>query len=714
MIWCLSALPGLPLSAAADPPREPKVMAVTGADGTLNALPGDSLAVQITNVVPSVLPEKGNVTLTGQVRNTSDVPWRNLKMYALMSSFPLTNAADLETAVESDPLLPIGERITTPGSFGSLDNLVPGQQIPFRLSIPRKLLPNSGPGAYWLGVQVLGETETGRDDLADGRARVLISIPPKQTAPRKVAVVVPLRAPFGFSSRGTITGAADWLEKLSPGGVLDRTEALSRHRRSGGLTWVIDPALFWAVSHLALGNEPRSLGQFVANQGPSSESSSVETGGLPQRANLWLNRAQLLTKRGESLSLLFGDIDVSAAVEFPDVLALAQERSDSALTGAEAALMPRFGLISPAGLRTTDPNTFVMLREDALRGEHSSITRVAGRRVVTAQLLDRNPTPGGTTADLSARQIILAHSLLESTREEPLVFTLRSGWSTPTPAQFFGGLPPQYVRLTQLGRLADTKLPTMAESDLRYPAGHARQRTPAENFRAAQRLLATAQMADSVINDEGAQLDQLEVLALGSLNTEFARKPNEVYDDIVRAESFVSSQLDRITVEGPRQVLLSSDSGQFSAVVTNGTNQQITVEVSASSTSRDVAVEGGRTVTLPPGEHASVKFVASATKLGISNVVVTAINAEGQAVGTPDEFPLRSGQVSEVIWWIMGAGASLLAIAIVLRLYRRLINRIKRMRASHAAEVPPEPVAERDPVSAVLTSSAEPMRGHVK
>ena len=61
-------------------------------------------------------------------------------------------------------------------------------------------------------------------------------------------------------------------------------------------------------------------------------------------------------------------------------------------------------------------------------------------------------------------------------------------------------------------------------------------------------------------------------------------------------------------------------------------------------------------------------------------------DVDGTPLGSSVEVPIRSGQVSEVIWVIIGAGVGILFLAIGLRLVRRI--------RAERAEPPPDPATE--------------------
>ena len=72
------------------------------------------------------------------------------------------------------------------------------------------------------------------------------------------------------------------------------------------------------------------------------------------------------------------------------------------------------------------------------------------------------------------------------------------------------------------------------------------------------------------------------------------------------------------------------------------------------------------------GGRASVLLEATTRSQGVHNVSLLVTSPSGEPLGARAELPIRSAQVSNVIWLIMGSGAALLFGAIGVRLFRRV------------------------------------------
>jgi hypothetical protein len=118
-------------------------------------------------------------------------------------------------------------------------------------------------------------------------------------------------------------------------------------------------------------------------------------------------------------------------------------------------------------------------------------------------------------------------------------------------------------------------------------------------------------------------------------------------------------------------VTLSSDTGNFSATVTNGLEESVLVRVLA-ETDPQLQITPSEPIELGPDERATVLMQAESSLLGVHQVDLVLADAEGGPIGERASFPLRAGEVSNVIWVVIGVGAVLLFGAIAVRLFRRI------------------------------------------
>ena len=189
----------------------------------------DPLQVTITGISPSVIPRRGPLELSGTLTNVSDETWSLINLYAVVSSTPIGIGRDLELNAQTDPALQVGNRIVEDDTdtFDVIEELVAGASAPYSLKVPHDVLTSyisqpAAPGVYWLGVQALGQTTEGRDNLFGGRA-----------ADSQAPVVHPVPAEAdGPGSRRA--GGADPAQRVLPA---PRPAGRGAHLDEGSGTW---------------------------------------------------------------------------------------------------------------------------------------------------------------------------------------------------------------------------------------------------------------------------------------------------------------------------------------------------------------------------------------------------------------------------------------------------------------------------------------------
>ena len=168
---------------------------------------GDPLLVHIDTINP-VLPRSGDVEITGTVTNVSDDTYTRINLHAFSSENPILDSANLILSAASDPTQAVGERVTVPGTFYTVDELAPGESAYFSDTVPVDLLEMDPrvEGVYWIGVHAFGDGAVPRDGFADGRARTFIPARPSSGATAETAVVLPIRSRVWFTEEGKVAG----------------------------------------------------------------------------------------------------------------------------------------------------------------------------------------------------------------------------------------------------------------------------------------------------------------------------------------------------------------------------------------------------------------------------------------------------------------------------------------------------------------------------
>ncbi len=684
-----------------------------------------ALEVTIDSLTPSFLPEEGPVRVTGSVTNLDSVPWTTVNLYPFLDDAPMTTAAELADAASSNPLVAVGERITDESASDAVGDLEPGESARYSLAVDRDLLRSSGDGVYWFGVHAMGQSaEVPRDGVADGRARTFL---PSRTAATpgtvKTAVVLPLRRYLPHTADGALDGVERLTRTLSIGGRLRDLVDFAASAGTLPLTLLVDPALPDAVRRLAQGNPPRSLGstQTAPEDGSSDSPTAVESSGATSSpsssaqptadpepldepaqdaadaASAWLGRFAEAAGGSELLSLPYGDLDVpAAAAHDPTVYDLARGRPGrvlSELVGGDGALTtgpssdappaevlptvaPPNGYLDADGFDLVEPGTTVLLDDGAFDGTAPGVAQVGGRRVVVTSsgAARGGPGPGNRFTSLQLRQRILSEGLLRllTPGRRPLVVVMPRQWRPSDASAFFTGLEVDWLSLTTVDDAADRRGRSVAPDDLTYPELQERRELDAASFAAFDELVTAGTTLQNVLTANAGVSATITDQALTGLSYGAREAPVASRFEMRRSTSVIQGMLARVSINGGPGVTLSGTDGGFAAVITNGLDEPVTVGIVASSPDEGIEIDPVEPVEIAGDSRATVVLDAHATMTGVSNVVLTLTDLEGNPLGATDQVPIRSAQVSAVIWLILGTGLGLLFLAIAVRLVRRV------------------------------------------
>ncbi len=648
------------------------------------------LTVNLTRMVPAAIPATGDVTLAGTVTNNSDETWIAVNVHPFVSQSPMTTREELAAAVEIPLTTEVGTRLVEPGQFEPIGDLDPGTTRAFRISIPVEELGNEITGAegvYWIGVHALGQNTLGRDELADGRARTFVPLV-LQAKTTSVAVVVPVRERVRRDPSGRVLGTTAWSDSLTPSGRLGRLAGILGTAASEAMTLLIDPAVLEAVSDLSTNNPPLSLGDGEAvdpggTPTPTPTSRSANRLGPTDRANAedWLQQVRAASARQTVLRLPYADPDVNAlARRAPSMLdlagALATQTFEALDIAATPAVAPPAGWLDDALLPLVGEETFVLVSDHAVPRPRTQFKTAQDQDLVLTDQLAASggPGPAEPLDALALRQRIVSDAALRVGRvTSPLVVLLPDDWD-PGPswqlADFFSGLDQKWLDLVPLRR-ADRGTPTL-EPVPEYPPAQRAQELTRVNIDATRTLVQTTNALDELLGSENNVAHDLAGIALNAVsihaNGDRARARGQVYSTNARMQS----RLGKVEVLGTDFVTLSGGSGTVAVTVVNGLDQPVTVGVEATTAASGVKIETAAPFTMAPGQRAVLRLKAQAAGIGVNQVVLSAITADGTALGTPLVFSLRTSQVGNLIWAILSAGALLLVVMIARRIRRGL------------------------------------------
>jgi hypothetical protein len=710
LLRALVAVVGLLLVAVAS-------VSWTAAPATANApAPGTPLLISIDSLTPGEIPEHGPIRVRGSVTNRDDEAWTDVDLYPFISSTPVQSRAALAEAAALPADEYVGDRILEVEA--TVDVLQPGSSSTFTITVPRSLIDDyigGAPGVYWFGVHAIGASASlPRDTFADGRARTFLPlVPPRTKGAVRTALVVPLRRFLGREPDGSLSDPEGWQRTLSADGRLREAVEFGAAAGPGQLSYLLDPALPDAVRRLADGNPPRSLAPTdeLTEPGESPSPSPTEDEGdkgdeeepeilTPEQetAAAWLAELEPVLQAQELLTLPYGDLDLAGAADHdPALIELAGTQVSTTLAGWGLIGAPVVG--SPSGyldngaIEATDREASVLLTDRAFAGDAPSVADLDGRKLVfsSSGAAAGGPAPGDRVTGTALRQRILSEAalrVLEPGRRDPLVVVMPAELTSLGAEDFFAGLGVDWLDLTTLTDATSRTGRRVVPDDLVYPARQDMFELDPETFQAAQGLIADGETLQNLLtrNDEVAAEIAEEALTGTSYNARKAQISSRAA--LNRSRGWVQDRLRSVEIGAPPGVTLSSATGDFVATVTNRLDQTVTVSILARSDS-GITITRPEPVEMAPKSRTSVLLQARTTEAAVHNVTLLLTDAEGTPLGSSDRLPIRSAQVSNVIWVILGAGVLLLFGAILVRLVRRI-------RGRH--DQPAETVEAADPV----------------
>ncbi|MBM7517600.1 DUF6049 family protein [Nocardioides nitrophenolicus] len=707
-----------PASAQAEPATAPK-----------HAAYDPPLEVSIDALTPGVLPTKGPLVVRGTVTNVDLETWQRINLYPMFGSGapPMTTEDELTAAIATDPEAEVGKRYTEDLAVrAEVASLGPGETQTYTIRIPQRVLreefTSPTTGVYWFGVHALGENADGRDTLADGRARTFLPyVAPGAGAPVDTSVVVPLRGRVAHSADGELGRTSWWDEALAPDGTLGGPLAFGAASGTKPVTWLVDPAVPDAVSQLAAGNPVREITPVAPADDPSesespspsgSASSAGEGGGdgaevggatlqpdspLVRAAQTWLDKAGTVLPDDAVAVLPYGDPDLAAAARaLPSLYPTARKHPSATLTawGVEGTpvVASRNGYLDAAAIDKVDDDATVLLGEQMFGAQDypdgpPARGRVGDRPVVPTSTATAKggPGPDRVLAPVALRQRLLSEATVRilaaaagrtpDGQADPLVVVLPSTIDAAGASEFWAGLDPALVSLVSLPTITHlgTDESQIDPDELTYPEGQVSAQLDAGVFSEAGALIRSGRSLQSILGDGYAIGDTLVGEALAG--TSYAmRDDSDAGPRLDRSRSWVTDQLEMVSLSAPQGVTLSSSSGSFNVAIANTLDHAVTVRIEA-ATDEDATIKAANPIVLAANSRSSVPISADMHGTGVHNVRLRLTDADGTPIGAEAELPIRSGQVGVVIWAIMGTGAGILFLAIGIRLVRRFRSR---------------------------------------
>jgi hypothetical protein len=651
------------------------------------------LTVRLVRLTPSAIPVRGRIVLAGTVTNSSEENWSAVNVSPFISQTPMTTRDELAAAAATPEDTEVGKRLYGPGQFTTVGDIAPGQTVPFTISLKVKELPISGdPGVYWIGVHALGQNAEGRDGLADGRARTFIPLV-RGRKHTSVAVVVPVREAVRRDADGRVVGTTGWSDSLAPTGRLGRLGGFITSAGAHATSLLVDPAVLDAVGNLEKGNPELSLGSAeTAAQGPGSSPSattpvsrSADRLDPSDRANAaaWLG-AMTTAERGHTvLGLGYDDPDASALLRrrpalFDLATKLAAQTFGSLGITALPTVAPADGWLDDDALPQLPAESMVLVSDHAAPRDRTQWRTASPQDLVftDAQAASGGPAPSPPLDALALRQRIISDAALRL-REGAggtMVVELPADWD-PGPAwqlaDFFNQLDTSWLDLTGVSGSTDASTPRF-DAVLGYPAAQRQREIPAANIGSTRGLVATTTVLSQLLRSKNDVAHDLAGVALDAVSYHARTDPVTARLDASATNARMRALLDKVQVLGTDFVTLSGGSGTLAVTLVNGLDQPVTVGVAPRSSTGDVKIEDVAPLAMAPGQRTVLRLKAQGPRIGVTQVVLSPVTADGLSLGSPLTFSLRTSEVGRLIWGVLLAGSLLLVVMIGLRVRRAL------------------------------------------
>jgi hypothetical protein len=348
---------------------------------------------------------------------------------------------------------------------------------------------------------------------------------------------------------------------------------------------------------------------------------------------------------------------------------------------ARGAVAPPRGFLPARALAALDATTTVLMTDRAFPTRSGTVLgRSDGTQVVLTDAAAASGGPGPTDrlGALAVRQRLLSETALHALtpeRDTPLVVTLPSrfdpgeDWQS---ADFFGGLDVPWLTRVGVGEVVDAGPTSTTTQPPLYPASQRAAHVPLANQLAARELGELGRVYAELLTDNDNIADQLAKAGLLATSYQVRGRTDAALTRARATAQRVRRNLAGVEVDGPAFVSMTNEIGPIGVTVENRLEDTVTVQLEAQTQSGDVQIETPDPITLGPGQRAPVRMRARAASIGVHNVTLVATTTEGSPLGSSDQFTVRSSNIGTVIWVVMGGGAAILAVAIAVRLFRRV------------------------------------------
>lgn len=656
----LTSLGSHPPSASAAEPDDPDV------------------AVTISQLSPSHLTSGSRVRVSGVVRNRNDHPWTKAQAYLVIPAVPFTTRAQVDEASDN-PNAYTGVRLVEVGTFDEVGDIGAGQSRPFQLSVPFEKLGISGDeGIYPIGVQILAtDVDGSRSGEAIAQTTTFVPLISSDEPVVPTSVVWPFIMPDHRGADGDYAAPAELMKSISAGGQLRNLLDLAASIPGAASTALVDPALLVGVDDLA---KQRHLPDKI-----------TFTDVQVTEAERFL--ADLLTfVRGHSPWILDFDRPDSLALSInADLRAPLQEAIDTAtdsvltafqLSGRRVSWPTREGVtrsllsdLRGSGDSPVIVSSIAVPDWEPRLGSLVKYDSAAGPVPLLVNLMQKVGTAEGTVVGLRQKVLteaalgVLERAIDPESRADAFVmadpqWNPGNGWAA---GQFSGAFAAPFTRgvgldtvMTRALATYDGDVPTTADAD---PLSRRQLATVAEAAGRASTL-------SSVIS-ESAEADV--ALARRIAGALAVRWRSDRATGVAVAAALVrqtGAELEKISIEAPPSVTLSSSKGGFPLTIRNDSTADVKIGVDLDSSNPALTVPAVEAVTVGAGERRTITVTVDLGRQRTAYLTAHLATTTGETVGAATTFKVRSSSIGVVLWVAMGLGAAFVLLTLVRRFHR--------------------------------------------
>lgn len=649
----------------------PSAVAAAGSDDP-------DVGISISSLSPSRLEPGSRVTLSGLVTNRDKHAWRAAQAYLVISASPFTTRAQVEEASDN-PNAYTGVRIVEVGAFAELGDIGAGQSRAFKLSIPYDKLGISGEeGIYPVGVQVLAtDVDGSRSGEAIARTTTFLPLISGDAPAVPTSVVWSFIMPDYRGPDGNYAAPDTLIASISPGGQLRNLLDLAASIPGAGSTALVDPALLVGVDDLArrrhLGKTELTDVQVAAAQRFLTDLLSFARGHSPWILDFDRPDSLALSTNADLRASLQSAIDTATDSVLTAFQLSGRRMSWPTREGVTRSLLSDLRgtgdspvIVSPAAVPDWEPRL----------GSLVQYKTASGPVPILVNLMQNVDTTQGSVVGLRQKVLteaalgVLERAIDSESRADAFVMAdpqwdPGTGWaagqfSAAFAAPFTRGVGLDTVMTRALARY-DGKVPASAEAQ---PLSR-------------RQLAAVAEAADraSTLSSMIAESDDVDVaLARRIAGALAVRWRADRATGLAVATTLVrqtGAELDKIAIEAPPSVTLSSSKGGFPLTIRNDSEEAVTIGVDLDSSNPALTVPAVEPVSVGAGERRTITVTIDLGRQRTAFLTAHLATPAGDVVGTATTFKVRSSSIGTVLWVAMGLGAAFVLVTLLRRFHRR-------------------------------------------